>query len=183
MSQLTLFGSRLGLRSFCKLLSAAVLSLSMLACNQDSTPVAPPPPSALSETSTGYFCTMNLYEHVGPKGQIQLRDSEETVWFSTITQVFAFLFLPEEAKAVTAVYVQDMGLADAQGNPPDDAWIEARNAHYVIKSRFVGGMGGHDALPFLDAAAAQDFVSRYGGEVIAFDEMPEDYVFGIQHLE
>lgn len=163
-----------------RLAAALALALTLAACGSGASDVPPPPPSALTANATGHFCTMNLSEHIGPKGQIHLRDNKETVWLSDVTQVFAFTLLPEEAKTITAIYVQDMARADAQGNPPDDAWIDARSAHYVIRSEFVGGMGAPDALPFADLEQARDFVARHGGEIVRFDTMPEDYVFGPQ---
>lgn len=135
-----------------------------------------PPPQALSAEAVGHYCGMNLTEHVGPKGQILLRDWPLPVWFSTIREVFTYTRLPEEPKAILAIYVQDMGQADASGNPPDDAWIDARSAHFLIESRAVGGMGAPDALPFARRDDALAFAARNGGRIVSFQDMPEDYL-------
>ncbi len=156
--------------------SLLALALLLAGCGADQSAAPLPPPQAITSEAVGHYCGMNLDEHVGPKGQILLRDTPQPVWFTTIRQVFAYTFLPEEPKAIRAIYVQDMGRAPEGGSPPDDAWIDARKAHYVIESRYLGGMGAPDALPFLHEADAQAFAQRHGGRVVAFQDMPEDYV-------
>lgn len=152
----------------------AVLLLSACGDPSGSSQTAPPP-QALNAQAVGHYCGMNLTEHTGPKGQILLRDKAQPVWFSTIREVFAYTILPEEPKAILAIYVQDMGQADATGNPPDDAWINARDAYFLIESRAVGGMGAPDALPFARQDDANAYAARYGGRIVSFRDMPEDY--------
>ena len=163
-------------------IGAALLSLGMLlgACGDGSRGNEPPPPplAAIPKDAVGHYCGMFLFEHKGPKGQILLRDTEQPVWFSTIREVFAYTLSPEEPKTVVAIYVQDMARMSADGQFPEQAWINAREAWYVIKSRYVGGMGAQDALPFGNEAAAQAFRQQYGGDVVRFDTMPEEYIFG-----
>ena len=55
--------------------------------------------------------------------------------------------------------------------------MDAYQAYYVIESRFIGGMGAEDALPFADKAQAEAFAAKNGGKVVAFNEMPEEYIF------
>ena len=163
-------------------MAAALLSLGVLlsACGDGSenkeTP--PPPQAAIPRDAVGHYCGMFLFEHKGPKGQIWLRDVDTPVWFSTIREVFAYTLSPEEPKTVVAIYVQDMAKMHAEGQFPEQAWINARDAWYVIKSRYVGGMGAQDAFPFGAEAAAQAFQHQHGGDVVRFDTMPEDYIFG-----
>ncbi|CAM5778535.1 nitrous oxide reductase accessory protein NosL [Castellaniella caeni] len=160
-------------------LAGLALGLSLLlgACGgADDRHTPPPAPQALTSQAVGHYCGMNLDEHVGPKGQILLRDESRAVWFSTIREVFAYTLLPEEPKTITAIYVQDMGRADAHGNPPADAWIDAHQAYFLIESRAVGGMGAPDALPFAQLDQAQAYQQQYGGRIVNFKTMPEDYV-------
>lgn len=160
-------------------LTGLALGLGLLlgACGGAGDSNTPPPaPQALTSQAVGHYCGMNLDEHIGPKGQILLRDQTRAVWFSTIREVFAYTLLPEEPKTIIAIYVQDMGRADAHGNPPADAWIDARQAHFLIESRAVGGMGAPDALPFAQLGQAQGYQQRYGGRIVSFQHMPEDYV-------
>lgn len=65
---------------------------------------------------------------------------------------------------------------------PDDAWIDARASWYVIYSRYAGGMGTLDSLPFSTQEAAQAFSLKEGGHVVHFNDMPEDYIFGLPEL-
>lgn len=157
--------------------AALLAAVALAACGgaPGNSPDAPPP-QAMTDEAVGHYCGMNLTEHIGPKGQILLRDRAAPVWFSTIREVFAYTLLPEEPKAILAIYVQDMGQADADGNPPAGAWIDAHEAHYLIDSRAVGGMGAPDALPFAHRADADAFAAHHGGRVVSFRDMPEDYV-------
>ncbi|WP_322997221.1 nitrous oxide reductase accessory protein NosL [Castellaniella sp.] len=161
--------------------AAAMAGCLLLAACGGSAPSGPPPePQLLTDQAVGHYCGMNLTEHIGPKGQILLRDQDQAVWFSTIREVFAYTLLPEEPKTIVAIYVQDMGQADPNGNPPADAWIDARTAHFLIESRAVGGMGAPDALPFARSEDAQAFAQRHGGRVLSFQDVPEDYILRYQ---
>jgi copper chaperone NosL len=57
-------------------------------------------------------------------------------------------------------------------------WIDARQASFVIGSRMKGGMGAAEAVPFSDRSAAEKFVAENGGRVVAFSDVPKDYVLG-----
>ncbi|WP_368642194.1 nitrous oxide reductase accessory protein NosL [Castellaniella ginsengisoli] len=166
-----------------RLIGAAALALLLAGCGgQQDVSSTPPSPVAMTDEAVGHYCGMNLYEHIGPKGQILLRDRDVPVWFSTIREVFAYTILPEEPKTIIAIYVQDMGRADADGNPPADAWIDARTAHYLIESGTVGGMGAPDALPFSRLEDARVYAGRHGGRIVGFKDMPEDYVLRAPEL-
>ncbi|MFA5662528.1 nitrous oxide reductase accessory protein NosL [Castellaniella sp.] len=156
--------------------ATGLVALLLASCSDQGTGSPPPAPSAMTDDAIGHYCGMFLVEHIGPKGQILLRDQKQPVWFSTIREVFAYTLLPEEPKTIVAIYVQDMGRAGVDGNPPDEAWIDARSAHYVIESDTVGAMGAPDALPFEHLEQAQAFVRDHGGRVLGFEDMPEDYV-------
>ena len=112
---------------------------------------------------------MLLSEHAGPKGQILLKSRTDPVWFTSVRDTFTFLALPEEPKDVAAVYVSDMGRA-ASWERPGDAWIAAQQAVYVLGSDREGGMGGPEAVPFGDEAAARAFIAEHGGRILRFEE-------------
>ena len=120
---------------------------------------------------------MALADPRGPKGQIFIKGRPAPVWFSSIKQVFAYTLLPEEPKAIAAIYVNDMATARADGVPDPAAWIDARQAFYVIEGRFVGGMGAEDAMPFSLRDRAEAFAQAHGGRVVAYADVPEAYVF------
>lgn len=161
--------------------AAVLLSLGLLlsACGDESSKGPPPPPVAvIPKDAMGHYCGMFLFEHKGPKGQILLRDGDQPVWFTTIREVFAYTHLPEEPKAVAATYVQDMTRMLPNQTFPPDSWIDAHKAWFLIQSDFIGGMGVPDALPFSDKAAAEAYRAQHGGRVLAFQDVPQDYIFG-----
>ncbi|WP_241075956.1 nitrous oxide reductase accessory protein NosL [Achromobacter insuavis] len=151
--------------------------LAVAACGDGAAPAAPPPPQPVTSQSVGHYCGMALADHAGPKGQLFIKGRPAPVWFSSIKQVFAYTLLPEEPKAITAIYVNDMATAGPDGAPDPAAWIDARQAFYVIEGRFVGGMGAEDAMPFSLRAPAEAFAQVHGGRVVAYADVPEAYVF------
>lgn len=158
---------------------ALLLAVALLAAckSEHVTAQAAPPPLEIPADARGHYCGMYLTEHAGPKGQVRVRDLATPLWFTSIREVFSFLAAPDEPKAVTAVYVQDMARRQADGSFPPDAWIDARAAWYVIGSGVPGlPAAADDAMPFAREADAQAFRSRHGGQVVTFAAMPEDFV-------
>lgn len=137
-----------------------------------------PEPFALTADAIGRYCGMNVLEHEGPKGQIILGKIPEPIWFSSARDAVAFTMLPEEPRDVAAIYVSDMAVAESWQEPGADNWIDARQAYYVIGSSARGGMGVAETVPFSSREAAEDFAARNSGEVVAFDDIPPDYVLG-----
>lgn len=100
----------------------------------------------------------------------------QPVWFSSVRDTIAFTMLPDEPKDIRAIYVSDMGKASSWEKPGAENWVEARKALFVIGSRVESGMGGEEAVPFSDRAAAESFVGKNGGRIVGFDQVPRDYV-------
>ena len=48
----------------------------------------------------------------------------------------------------------------------------------MIGSRARGGMGAEETVPFSDRAAAEKFAAENGGRVVAFADVPREYVLG-----
>lgn len=157
------------------LLFACLVTLA--GCGNNGQDGSPPAPLQISAEATGHYCGMNLLEHEGPKGQIFLAGQAQPVWFTAVKQVFAYTLLPEESKSITAIYVNDMGKAANWAQPELNAWVEARQAWYVIESDYVGGMGVEDALPFSERDKAQAFTTEHGGRTVRFQDMPEAYIW------
>jgi len=151
--------------------------LSIAGCGEQQATVLPAP-HTLTADAVGHYCGMDLMEHTGPKGQIILASQSTPVWFSSARDAFSYTMLDEEAKDVRAVYVSDMGKAPSWEKPGVDNWIEARSALFVIESRRQGGMGAPETIPFSDRADAEKFVADNGGRIVAFAEVPQDYVLG-----
>ncbi|PZR87198.1 MAG: copper resistance protein CopZ [Stutzerimonas stutzeri] len=155
-----------------------VAGLTMAGCNDQKTAEAPPPPHELTQRVMGHYCGMNVLEHPGPKGQIILASRLQPVWFSSARDTLSFTMLPEEAKDIRAIYVSDMGKAESWEEPGAANWVDARRASFVIGSRMKGGMGADEAVPFSEKEAAEKFAAENGGRVVAFAEVPKDYILG-----
>ncbi|KNY15154.1 MULTISPECIES: nitrous oxide reductase accessory protein NosL [unclassified Shinella] len=137
-----------------------------------------PQPFALTQEAIGRYCGMNVLEHEGPKGQIILSQIPEPIWFSSARDAVAFTLLPDEPKAIAAIYVSDMGAAASWAQPGAENWIDARTAFYVIGSTQRGGMGVAETIPFSRERDARDFAGKHGGEVVVFPDIPSGYVLG-----
>jgi copper chaperone NosL len=157
------------------MLGAALLLLA--ACGEEQQAETPPPHEVTSD-AIGHYCGMALVEHPGPKGQVIIKGRDEPVWFSSARDAIAFTRLPDELKDIAAIYVTDMAEAKNWDHPERGAWVDARRAWYVIGSARKGGMGGDEAVPFGQELAARQFAETNGGQVVAFDAVPEDYILG-----
>lgn len=140
-------------------------------------PAIPPAPQEAGPDAVAEFCGMGLYEHPGPKGQIFVAGRAQPYWFSSVRETFAFTRLPEEPRDVRAIYVNDMGRAASWDRPEPGTWVDATKAWYVIGSARRGGMDVKEVVPFGSEAAAGAFAAAYGGRVVRFGEMPDDYIF------
>jgi copper chaperone NosL len=157
------------------ILLALLVPLALAGCNDKQAAKVPPPHRTTAE-DIGHYCGMNVLEHPGPKGHIFAASLMEPVWFSSVRDTIAFTMLPDEPKDILAIYVSDMGKAAEWDKPGADNWIEARKALFVIESRVKSGMGGDEAVPFSDRTTAEKFVGENGGRIVAFDQVPRDYV-------
>lgn len=116
----------------------------------------------------GYYCSMALVEHVGPKGQIHVAGEPGPLWFSSVRDAFAFYQLEGATRRIRAFYVNDMSQDDWQKPGP---WIDGEQARYVVGSRRQSSMGEAEIIPFADPVAAQNFAHRQGGRVVVFGEV------------
>ncbi|WP_395714090.1 nitrous oxide reductase accessory protein NosL [Reyranella sp.] len=152
-----------------------VVAGTVAGCRKETAQNAPAP-FALTEGAIGHYCGMNLTEHAGPKGQIILSSRQEPVWFSSARDTISFTMLPDEPKDIRAIYVSDMAKAASWQDPGATNWVDARKALFVIESRLKGGMGAAEAVPFSGQAEAERFVAENGGRIVAFDQIPRDYI-------
>jgi len=157
----------------------AVLALS--ACNEQA--AVKPPPVAMTAEALGHYCQMNLLEHPGPKAQVHLAGLQAPLFFSQVRDAIAYQRMPEQSHEIVAIYVSDMGAAPSWENPGADNWIAADDAVYVIGATLAGGMGAPELVPFGERAAAEDFVERNGGEILALASVPDDFVLAPVELE
>lgn len=160
------------------LLAVFAGALALAGCNDQKTAEIPLAAQELTASAIGHYCGMNVLEHTGPKGQIILASRKEPVWFSSARDAISFTMLPEEPKDIRAIYVSDMAKAPEWDKPGTTNWVDARKAFFVIGSRMKGGMGADEAVPFSDKEAAERFASQNGGRVMAFADVPKDYILG-----
>lgn len=155
--------------------TVAFMALLLAGCGEDEQAEAPPP-QEITREAMGHYCGMIVADHPGPKAQLFLKERADPIWFASVRDAIAFTMLPEEPKAIAAIYVNDMGKAMSWESPEPGSWIEARDAWFIVGSRRTGGMGAPETVPFSDQPAAQAFADEYGGELVRFDDIPPDYV-------
>ncbi|MGI9418453.1 MAG: nitrous oxide reductase accessory protein NosL [Geminicoccaceae bacterium] len=131
----------------------------------------------LTSAAIGHYCSMVVAEHPGPKAQIFVSDVAAPLWFPSVRDMFAYTMLPEENQDIRAIYVSDTGASEDIKTIAEGAWVEARNAFYVLGSPVTGGMGLPETVPFADREKATAFSVSHGGEVVSFDEVTTDHIF------
>ncbi len=159
------------------ILVALLPILPLAACDEAAEIAVLPPPVELTREAIGYYCSMIVVDHPGPKAQVHLAGREAPHFFTSVRDLVAFSMLPDEPRNIAAMYVTDAGRADWD-RPEPGTWIDAREALYVIGSDRRGGMGAPETVPFADRLAAEAFARRHGGHVVAFAEIPHGYVLG-----
>lgn len=166
------------MRALLPIFAAMAMSLSLAACEDESGAARAVAPQEPGPEDVGHYCGMIVENHTGPKGQIFLADRAEPLWFSSVRDTLAFTMLPEEPDNIAAIFVNDMGEATNWDNPEPGTWVAAHEAHYVVGSDARGGMGAPAIVPFGDRSAAEAFVERRGGRLLAFDAIPQDMMLG-----
>jgi copper chaperone NosL len=156
---------------------AVLAGIALTACNESRTTEIPPP-APYDAGAIAHFCGMALGEHQGPKGQVWVGGRDTPYWFTSVHDVIAFTLLPEEPKNIRAIYVSDMAKAADWAHAEGGGWIEARQAFFVIGSDIAADMGPSEEVPFSDKAAAEVFVAKHGGRVVAFNDIPKDNILG-----
>lgn len=156
-------------------LSMLLLLLVLSGCEENAT-IEVPAANTLTRDASGYYCLMTVLNHKGPKGQIILSDNK-VLWFTSVRDTIAFTQSPEEPKNIAAVYVNDMTNANWD-NPGEDNWVEAKDSWFVLNSKRSGGMGAAEAVPFSTKKKAELFVTKEGGGIYSFSEIPKEYLFG-----
>lgn len=147
-----------------------ILALCLVAAGCDRSAETAAVPREPEPGSLGFYCRMALSEHQGPKGQILLKGVKEPFWFSSVRDALTYVSQDiVSEREMSGFWVNDM----AQGTwekPAPGSWIDARTAWYVIGSKMSSGMGGGEAVPFKEKAAAAAFADRHGGRVSGYLE-------------
>lgn len=155
--------------------SVLVLIFLLSSCGKSPESKEPPNAQHLTAEASGYYCLMTVIKHKGPKGQIILTDEPQAIWFTSVRDTIAFTHSPEEPKNIAAIYVNDMSNA-SWDDPGADNWIDAHDAWYVLGSDRAGGMGAPEAVPFSSKESATSFISKHGGTISSFADVPLEYI-------
>ncbi|WP_395004877.1 nitrous oxide reductase accessory protein NosL [Undibacterium sp.] len=116
---------------------------------------------------------MLLADYPGPKAQIFYEGKESPTFFCDTVEMFNTLLSPEQVKAVSAAFVQDMGKAD--WDHPRGNWILAKDGFYVLGSKRHGSMGPTIAS-FAQETDARKFIGQWGGKFLRYTEIKSDMV-------
>lgn len=157
-----------------RLAAVMLLAFGLGACGDHQGAVRPQPlepgPDAI-----GTICRMSLSEHAGPKGQVFLNGQPRPLWFSSVRDTFAWMLVDGgSTQGIAAIWVNDMARSKTWDRPDAGAWVEARQATYVVGSNRGADMGGGELVPFSDPAAAVQFASRHGGRTLGFRDITHE---------
>ncbi|MGH1414902.1 MAG: nitrous oxide reductase accessory protein NosL [Pelagimonas sp.] len=164
-----------------RLITLALIALTLSACQEDEAK-APPPPVDMTAEALSYFCQMNISDHGGPKAQIHLEGYPTPIFFAQVRDMVAYLKSPERDAKILAVYVSDMNAAPSWEHPGTANWIAADGAQYVVGAPVRGGMGAPEIVPFGNYEGADAFSTKYGGQVLPMSEIPDDAALGAVNL-
>ncbi len=114
---------------------------------------------------------MTLADYPGPKAQIHFATQPAPEYFCDLMEMFDIYLKPEQARKVTALYVQDMGKTSWEA--PKGEWIDAKTAFYVVGSQKMGSMGPTFGS-FAKENDAKEFIRANGGKVYKFGEITPD---------
>ncbi len=123
------------------------------------------------EITRATICSLDgmiLADYPGPKAQIHYAGQAEPDFFCDLMEMFNVMLKPEQTRKVLAIYVQDMGQTDWSN--PQDHWIDARSAFYVLGSKKMGSMGP-TLGSFFKEEDAKKFAAAYGGKVLKFGDV------------
>lgn len=165
-------GIRRASRAF-RVASFAALALALgvaAGCHRQESPVAQAFAAPLTAADTCAVDGMILMEHPGPKGQVLLPDGTRR-YYCDLKEMFGEWFDPERTPAGSVAFVQAMdGRAWA---PHADGWVRAAQARYVLGSPLAGAMGP-TLVPFRAQEAAEAFIARHGGRLVAYQALDAD---------
>lgn len=158
-------------------LVGVMVLLVLAACSDAVAPVARPAPAAISQEAESYFCSaMSVLEHDGPKGQVLADAHAAPLWFATVRQTVIYTMLPEAPADPAAVYVSDLAVAPDWRQLDHTAWVDVRDAWFVVDTGLMGSDLAQDLLPFSDQSRAEAFALAHGGRVLRLADLTEDYV-------
>ena len=141
----------------------------MVGCSQaDGSSAQALAPIEIDRSTSCELDGMLLSDYPGPKAQVHFAGQYKPAFFCDTVELFSTLLAGEQVRAVKAVYVQDMGLAD--WNAPQGHWIDPKTGYFVLGSKRKGSMGPTIAS-FAQEADAKKFVEQYGGQLLRYGDI------------
>ena len=129
-------------------------------------------PVAIENYDECHLCGMIILNYPGPKGQLYEHGSTEIRKFCSNRDMFAYLLDPEHQHNIQQVFVHNTSKISPDSSN-NDAFIDARQAWFVVGSQYKGAMG-HALLSFADEKDAESFAKQYGGQSYRFDQISLD---------
>ena len=154
------------------LILATLAVAALTGCGQSDTATTVAP-LTISQGTSCSLDGMLLADYPGPKAQIHYAGQTEPDFFCDTVEMFHTYLNPEQIRAVTGLFVQDMGRAD--WDEPRDHWIDAKTAFYIHGSKRHGSMGPTIAS-FAQEKDAVKFAAEYGGKLYRFTDVTPDMV-------
>ena len=153
---------------------SALILLTLGGCWEDE--AALPDPVALTEDNVSHFCQMNVLAHGGPKAQVHLEGYPAPLFFAQVRDAVIYLKSPERDARILTSYVSNMGAAKSWSQPGTTNWVASDSAVFVIEAGVAGGMGAPEVVPFANRDDALTFTDRYGGQIVALADIPDETV-------
>ncbi len=142
--------------------------LVLTACgNEDTTQQTNNLPVTIESGDECHLCGMVITEFPGPKGEIFEGRKNHSRKFCSTRDLMSWYLQPENKPNSKEIYVHDMSRSD-WNSPNDDHLINAKEAWFVAGSSMKGAMGPTLAS-FAKKAAADEFVTKYGGSILEFE--------------
>ncbi len=158
------------------IMAGLLVAFALTACGEE---IVVPEPVAMTREAIGYYCNMIIEDHPGPKAQIFEEGMNQPLWFSSVRDALFYKTLPGEGTRIVEAYVQDSAAISNWNHPPTDGpWVKITEAHFVIGSSKRGGMGAREAVSFRVREAAEKFADEFGGQVVPYSEIPQNYLTG-----
>lgn len=145
--------------------SALVLS----GCNQEKDNKITLNPVKFDKHDRCHLCGMVIAHYEGPKAEIFIKNVEEPIKFCSVRDAFTFALQPENKRRLQAFFVHAMDSA-SWDKPFDAPLLSAKEMFFVYGSRQDGVMGV-EPIPFKTKSAAEDFIKKLGGRVVAYPEI------------
>jgi copper chaperone NosL len=159
-----------------KLICLLLLIPFFMACSQDTSAPEQVLVQSIGEHERCYLCGMMITKYPGPKGTLQLKNTDVSPKFCSTRDMFNFALQPENQRQISHLMVHDIGTTDWE-HPDDSAFIDATKAWYVYGTSRKAVMGSAVAS-FATKESAKTFAEAFGGAVLLYDQITLELLAG-----